>query len=103
MTQYILAPDADEDVFEVWCYLFQKAGLKTANRIESELYDAFEALARTPGQGHPRPDLTQEPVLFFSLYQYLIVYRRRTPLEIVRLLHGKRDLRRILQNSAPEP
>jgi len=96
MTNFILSPDADEDVFQIWAYLFKRAGLETANRIESELYNAFTALATTPGQGHKRSDLTEAPVLFFGLYQYMIVYRVKIPLEIVRVLHAKRNVRRIL-------
>ena len=69
MSNFVLSPDADEDVFQIWAYLFGRAGLDLANRIESELYNTFEALARMPGQGHRRPDLTDAPVLFFALYQ----------------------------------
>lgn len=45
-----------------------------ANRVESEFYEVFDTLARMPGQGHHRKDLTHRPVLFFPLYSYLIVY-----------------------------
>jgi hypothetical protein len=41
-----------------------------------ELVDAFEDLAEAPGKGHRRPDLTKRDVLFFTEYQYMIVYRR---------------------------
>jgi plasmid stabilization system protein ParE len=47
-----------------------------ANRIQSELVDAFEGLADVPGKGHKRPDLTNKDLLFFSVYQYMIVYRQ---------------------------
>jgi len=40
-------------------------------------------------------------VLFFSVYQYMIVYRRRTPLEIVAVLHGERDVKRMVRNRMP--
>lgn len=99
MSKFVLAPDADEDVFQIWSYLFQRAGLEIATRIESELYDAFSALAATPGLGHRRTDLTKAPVLFFPVPQYMIVYRAKKPLEIVRVLHGKRDVKRILKDS----
>jgi len=36
-------------------------------------------------------------VLFFSLYQYMIVYRRAATLEIVAVLHGKRNVKRLLK------
>lgn len=83
-------------------YLFRRAGIETANRVEAKLYDTFASLATTPGQGHQRADLTKDPVLFFTVYQYMIVYRARTPLEIVRVLHGKRNVRRILKESSPQ-
>lgn len=59
--------------------------------------DAFEGLADIPGKGHKRPDLTNRDVLFFSVYQYMIVYRRATLVEIVAVLHGKRDVKRLLK------
>jgi len=52
-----------------------KHSVDAANRVESELFETFEALARTPGQGHKRTDLTAEAVLFFPVYSYLVVYR----------------------------
>ena len=59
--------------------------------------DAFEGLADVPGKGHTRPDLNSRDVLFFSVYQYMIVYRRTEVVEIVAVLHGKRDLKRLLR------
>jgi plasmid stabilization system protein ParE len=54
-------------------------------------------LAGVPGGGHWRKDLTDEPVKFFSVYSYLIVYRPETkPLQVVAILHGHRDLERVL-------
>jgi plasmid stabilization system protein ParE len=50
--------------------------------------------------GHLREDLPAiDPTLrFFSVYSYLIIYCADTdPLEVVRVLHGARDVRRILE------
>jgi plasmid stabilization system protein ParE len=33
----------------------------------------------------------------FSVYQYMIVYRRTTSVETVTVLHGKRDVERLLK------
>ena len=64
----------------------------------SLLFETFEALAGTPGQGHKRTDLTSEAVLFFLVYSYLVVYRpEKRPLEIVAVIHGARDVRRVLE------
>jgi len=95
---YVVAPDAESDLQEIWRYLLGEAGLAVANRVQSELVEAFEGLADVPGKGHKRPDLTNLDVLFFSVYQYMIVYRRAASLEIVAVLHGKRDVKRILKS-----
>jgi plasmid stabilization system protein ParE len=96
MSSYVVSPQADEDIFEIWRYLCQKASLDVANRVEEEIYSAFEALNRHPGLGHKRSDLTSHAVLFFTVYSYMIVYRVEARLEIVRVLHGRRNVRQIL-------
>ena len=97
MKSYLVAPEAEGDLRQIWRYLLGEAGLAIANRIQSELVDAFEGLADFPGKGHKRPDLTSRDVLFFSVYQYMIVYRRTELVEIVAVLHGKRDVKRLLR------
>jgi plasmid stabilization system protein ParE len=100
---YVLALEAEEDIFQIWLYLAEKASLETADRVESKLYEAFESLVKTPGLGHKRADLTKHAVLFFRVrpYSYLVVYRARTPLEIVAVLHGKRNIAELLPNRIP--
>jgi toxin ParE1/3/4 len=98
MGSFIVAPEAEEDVYQIWCYLFREAGVETANRIESEILQAFADLTLIPAKGHRRSDLTKRKVLFYTLYQYMVVYRIGSPLEILAVLHGKRDLKRILRN-----
>ncbi|HYL76950.1 MAG TPA: type II toxin-antitoxin system RelE/ParE family toxin [Bryobacteraceae bacterium] len=97
MSGYIVSPKADEDILEIWKYLYERGGVEVANRIEAEIYGAFSTLAQNPRIGHKRSDLTSHPVLFFTVYSYMIVYRPFTPLEISRVLHGKRNLKRLLQ------
>jgi plasmid stabilization system protein ParE len=98
---YIVAPEAEDDLRQIWRYLLGEAGLALANRIQGDLVDAFEGLADVPGKGHKRQDLTSLDVLFFSVYQYMIVYRRAALVEIVAVLHGKRDIRRLLKTRTP--
>jgi toxin ParE1/3/4 len=98
VNRYVVAPDAEDDLKQIWRYLLGEAGLAVANRIQSELVDAFEGLADVPGKGHRRSDLTSRDVLFLSVYQYMIVYRQAAMVEIVAVLHGKRDVRRLLRS-----
>jgi plasmid stabilization system protein ParE len=94
---YVLALEAEDDLNEIWRYLFEEAGLDVADRIQNEVVEAFELLSDFPGSGHRRGDLTSYDVLFIAVYQYLIVYRLAATLEIVAVLHGKRNLRRLLK------
>jgi plasmid stabilization system protein ParE len=97
MRRYILAPEAAHDLVEIWRHLKQEAGVKIADRIEFAIRDRIVFLAKTPGAGHWRRDLTDEPVKFFAVYSYLIVYRSDTkPLQVVAILHGFRDVEHIL-------
>jgi len=97
MSNYLLSPEADGDIFDIWQYIAEQADIGTADRVRSELYTAFEMLSRMPGQGHKRSDLTSLSLLFFSVYSYLIVYRLKSPIEIVAVLHGRRDVEQLLK------
>jgi antitoxin ParD1/3/4/toxin ParE1/3/4 len=99
MGGFIVAPAAEEDLLQIWRYLYESKATAIADRVEAELYAVFAELSATPGQGHTRADLTSHPVLFFTLYSYMIVYRSANPVEIVRVLHGRRDLKRILSRT----
>ena len=98
MKPYSVAPEAKDDLQQIWRHLLGQAGLALADRIQGELVDAFEGLAKSPGKGHKRTDLTTRNVLFFSLYQYMIVYRRAAMVEIVAVLHGKRNVKKLLKD-----
>jgi plasmid stabilization system protein ParE len=63
MTGYVLSIDADLDLDEIWEYTAAD-NIDAADRWIEKLFDAFEALARTPGMGHKREDLTDFPGLF---------------------------------------
>jgi plasmid stabilization system protein ParE len=91
---YVVSPEAEADLKQIWRYLADEAGLGIADRIQSDLLDAFDKLAESLGIGHKRPDLTTCNVLFLIIYQYMVVYRKRPRIEIVRILHGKRNVAR---------
>jgi plasmid stabilization system protein ParE len=74
--RYLVTPEAEDDLGQIWRYLLEEEGLGVADRIWGELVDAFDGLSDAPGRGHQRADLTNRKVLFLSVYQYLIVYRR---------------------------
>lgn len=96
MSRYILSPDADLDIDNIWEYI-AKNNIDAADRWVIRLFDAFEVVAKTPAIGHKRDDLTSYPVLFWPVVPYLIIYRAtRRPVEIVAVTHGARDIPRFL-------
>jgi plasmid stabilization system protein ParE len=72
-----------------------------ANRVEQAIYGASAFVAEAPMRAHSRPDLTTRSLRFWTLTRYpnyTIVYRPETaPLQVVAVLHGKRNTRRILK------
>jgi plasmid stabilization system protein ParE len=97
MTLYQVSSEAQDDLFEIWQKIAEDS-VDLANRIEAEFYSLFESLARMPGQGHTRKDLTKRPVLFFPLYSFLVVYQPETePMRIMAVLRARRNVKRILK------
>src|SRR5580704_3069914 len=95
--RYVLAPEAARDLVRIWRYIKKESTVDMADQVETVIRDRIAFLARSPGAGHSRKDLTEEQVKFFSVYSYVIVYRPETkPLQVVCILHGRRDLEKIL-------
>ena len=94
----MLAPEAALDQAAIWRYLRRQANLALADHVESVIRNRIAFLVQSPRAGHRRRDLTDEDVRFFPVYSYLIVYRPRTkPLQIVSILHGRRDVEQVLK------
>jgi plasmid stabilization system protein ParE len=103
MSGYVLTPLAKADIFDIWSYIAEDSE-NAADRVEKAIYDAFTLLAEGPMRGHTRPDLTTRALRFWALHRYpnyIVVYRPDTaPLQIVAVLHGKRDIKRMLKERA---
>ena len=97
MKAFRLSPDGRGDIESLWLYI-ARDNPKAATRVTTVIRDACRHLAEFPNAGHKREDLTtRTDVLFWPIYSFLIVYRPTTqPLQIVRVLHGNRDVSEIL-------
>jgi antitoxin ParD1/3/4 len=100
MSSYALTPLAKADIFEIWSYIAED-NEKAAGRVEQAIYDACAFVAEAPTREHTRSELTSRPIRFWTLTRYpnyTVVYRPETsPLQVVAVLHGKRDARRNLK------
>ncbi|MGD0832354.1 MAG: type II toxin-antitoxin system RelE/ParE family toxin [Terracidiphilus sp.] len=57
MKGYVLSTGAELDLDDLWEFIAQD-NIRSADRWIEKLFDAFDALARNPGIGHKREDLT---------------------------------------------
>jgi antitoxin ParD1/3/4/toxin ParE1/3/4 len=103
VTRYCLSPEAESDLDEIKRYLTEQSSGGVARYALREIRLALRFLAATPGAGHKRADLTDEPVRFWSVFSYMIVYDPATrPLGIARVLHGSRDLETLFRKHPPQ-
>ena len=78
MSNYVLSSDADFDLDEIWEYIAAD-DIDAADSWIGKLFDAFDALARMPGMGHTRDDLTDYPVLFWPVERLYDQHLGRVP------------------------
>jgi toxin ParE1/3/4 len=102
VTRYRLSLEARDDLTDIKQYLLGEGGARLARYVLGEIRDALQFLAAHPGAGHSREDLTDEPVKFWSVFSYLIIYDPvMKPLGVARVLHGSQDLETILRARPP--
>jgi plasmid stabilization system protein ParE len=100
---YQLTPRALSDLDNIWNYIAED-NVKAANRVESAILSACTNLARHPLLGSKRTEITPLPVRFWTLSRFpnsIVVYRPETkPLQVVAVLHGKRNIKAVLEEPA---
>ena len=96
MGRYVLTAAARADLSELAEFIRQDSP-GAARRVVESLRDAMANLARMPEMGHVREDLALTPLRFWPVFSYLIIYRPEShPLQVLRILHGARDVRSLL-------
>jgi toxin ParE1/3/4 len=102
VTRYRLSVDAQNDLDDIRRYLMDEGGAALARHVLRQIRSEMGFLAETPGAGHAREDLTDEPVKFWSVFSYLIVYDpAASPIGVARVLHGGMDLEKLFRKHPP--
>ena len=97
MSEFLLSPAARLDLLGIWEYVARDS-VEAADRVIEKLHSEMRELARQPGLGHFRRDLADEPLRFWRVYTYLVIYRPETrPLEIARVLSAYRNVKELLR------
>jgi plasmid stabilization system protein ParE len=98
MGRYVLTAAARADLSEIAEFIRQDSP-GAARRVVESLREAMANLARMPEMGHVREDLAPTPLRFWPVFSYLIIYRPESrPLQVLRILHGARDVRSLLED-----
>jgi antitoxin ParD1/3/4/toxin ParE1/3/4 len=98
MARYQLTRSAKTDLLKIWNYIAED-NFDAADRLRDEIRAACRRLADMPYLGHVREDILDATHRFWSVRSYLIVYRPETkPLQVIRIIHGARDLKTIFGN-----
>ena len=88
-----LHPEAAQDITEIWEYVAGDSQ-QAASRVRENILEAIRNLVAFPHSGHRRPDLTDRPVRFIRVRDYLVAYAPdEKPLWVIAVMHGHRSPR----------
>lgn len=98
MNRYRVSARAQADLSAVWDYVAQDSAA-AADRLVATLVERFPTLALFPGIGRAREELA--PALrCFPVGSYVIFYHPiEDGVEIIRVVHGARDLERVVEEN----
>lgn len=90
--RFLLTPEAKADLREILLDIAEDSP-ETAERLRSEIYEAFQELGKSPGIGHYHEDLPDRRYRFWNFYSYVVCYVwQRKPIQIIAVVHGARHL-----------
>src|ERR1700722_17805718 len=99
MSAYRLTPQALDDLSDIWVFI-ARDNLEAADRVEQAVYQACELIATSPLAGSVREDLTAFPARLLTGQAYTKYFTvsdpKTAPVQIIRILHGARNLPTIL-------
>jgi toxin ParE1/3/4 len=96
MPRIVRTPEAYDDPWEIVLYI-ARDNEAAAFRLADTIDEKFEMLARFPGARQARPELLSN-LRSFPVGRYLIFYRPLADgIEVLRVLHGARNLRKIFK------
>ncbi len=98
---YRLGRTAENELAEILLYVAEQSGVDRALHVHAKFVEAFEHLAGMPGSGSKRTEITGDAVRWWRVFDWVVLYYpESSPLTILRIIHGARDLDRILN---PDP
>lgn len=95
MSHAVFSDLAEGDLAEIWLSIAMDQ-LQNADRFVEDLRDRAQQLAEQPLMGVSRPDFGKD-IRCFPHGEYLLIYRPSdSGVGIARIVHGARDLRKLM-------
>ncbi len=92
-------PQAKQDLLDIWDYIADDS-VRSADRVLDTLTATAERLAATPLAGRARPELARN-LRSYPQGNHVLFYRPADwGVEIIRILHGARDLPELFEGDA---
>jgi toxin ParE1/3/4 len=100
MPAIVVRPRALDDLAEIWAYIADDSVVH-ADAFTALIDRKFKTLARRPNIGRARPELATD-LRSLAVGNYVIFYMPFSKgVEVVRVLHGARDLEAVLRDDEP--
>jgi len=102
VSRFRLSAEARQDLEDIRTYLIGAGGPQLARYVLGEIRQAIGFVADNPYAGHLRQDLTDEPVRFWSIFSYMVIYDPASkPVGVARILHASLDLEMMFRHRPP--
>ena len=85
-----LSVAAEEDLLAAWNYISHD-DMDAADALLDRVAEVCQKLAEWPDLGRERPELGRD-MRSFPVETHVVYYRVRSDVEVVRVLHGRRDV-----------
>jgi toxin ParE1/3/4 len=96
--EYVFAPSARDDLLDIITYLRDAGGPEVAMNVAARIRDMCRLLAETPGTlGAAREEILPGLRSFPIPPHVLFIRYSEDSVEIVRILHGRRDIDRAFE------
>jgi toxin ParE1/3/4 len=90
-------PTSRRDYGDIWDYVATQGSVDAADRLLRTFDEKLRLISDFPGIGQARPELRPR-LRSFPVGNYLLFYRpMRGGVQLVRVIHGARDLRQIFK------
>ena len=97
MRKVVVSRAAIADIKEIASYIRER-NVSAADQFTTEVEEIIQRLAIVPGMGHHRSDFPDPNHRCHRIGEYIVIYRHSAKrLDVVRVVHGRRDLRKLFK------